>query len=129
MILTGESCRLCGHTVSRFVDRGDDLRGHLCETCHVKLLEIREQFIREINNGSEAGTSCAQCHKDFDAVQVMTGKRSMYLHVTDGVMALLCQECSGAYDRKALNNKTLRGREKHLSKQEFAVLQRKAGRG
>ena len=84
---------------------GDDAQGYLCEKCVVDNAVAYDVLCQHIATGyaNDTGQYCQECYRGLDAIERMTGRRSLYLHVKDGIKQLLCAFCSRAYELKATN--------------------------
>jgi len=116
MIIFGSPCRQCGKATSARVDEvvgGDDLRGHLCETCYD---EEQKAYGVLLDHLAQTPAELAHCEECLKTVEQAGGK--LYMHVAHGVVALLCRQCSDKATA-LMDTKTVRGRLKHLNKEEM----------
>lgn len=117
-IIFGPPCRQCGKAVSPFVKGGDDMQGHICETCYADEQKAYGLLLGHLASQPAELAHCESCLKTLDTLERETGKRKLYMDYNDGVVALKCRKCADA--ATALKNSTTaQGRMKHLSREEF----------
>lgn len=123
VVLIGKTCRQCNRGIppAAASQLGDELQGHLCEDCRVADALAQNALVAQLNNGQadDIGQHCADCCKSLDEIERLTGKRSLFIHMKDGMKVLLCKYCSDAYELVATDSRTARGRFRWLTKDEF----------
>ena len=115
-VIYGVPCRVCGKAVTTAVDDvvgGDDLRGHICETCYADEQAAYAALLDHLAAQPAELAHCEECNK---SVEQAGGK--LYMHVASGVVALLCRQCSDAAAVLA-STATAAGRLKYLSREEM----------
>jgi len=115
-VIFGLPCRVCGKAVTPSVDDivgGDDLRGHICETCYADEQKAYATLLDLLAVQPTQMARCAECLKTADQ---LGGK--LYMHVAAGVAELLCRRHSDALTAR-MSTATAAGRFKHLSKEEM----------
>lgn len=114
-VILGVTCKQCGRRVNDSIkwNQGDDARGYLCEVCIVDNAVAYDALIQQIATGyaTDYGQRCQACNRTLDEIEALTGKRSMIVHMRDGVNQMLCRRCSDKYELKAttLYHNTLYG--------------------
>ena len=120
-IIFGPPCRQCGKAVGPVTDKrmgGDDLRGHLCETCYDNEQKAYGILLDHLARQPAELAHCEECLKTIEVIERETGEKKLYMHVADGVVALLCRKCSDKATA-LMDTKTVQGRFKHLTKEEM----------
>ncbi len=120
-VIFGIPCRTCGKAVTPAVDDrvgGDDLRGHICETCYADEQKAYSALLDHLAQQPAEMAHCEECLKTLDVIERETGLRKLYMQVSDGVVALLCRGCSDKAAALA-STATVAGRFKHLSREEL----------
>lgn len=98
-------CKICrkgiGPATARYC--GNRKRGFTCIDCQIKDRYNRAQMSSQIeqNYVNDIGQSCQRCYKTLDQIEFETGSRSLWAHRIDGIMAMLCKDCSDWYIPKS----------------------------